>query len=111
MPTAPFRPDQLHDPILPHVRPAPLLLHPTETIEQALTRTRELPESRIILYCYVVDTEEFQEVKSHLLATSSLVLRRHSPDDDSNGPVLRRTPQYQSDVGLVSTFVDLPEFN
>ena len=58
MPPAPFRPDQLHDPILPHVRPAPLLLHPDESIEQALARTRELPESRIILYCYVIDAEE-----------------------------------------------------
>jgi len=58
MPTAPFRPDQLHDPILPHVRPAPLLLHPDESIEQALARTRELPESRIILYCYVIDNDD-----------------------------------------------------
>src|SRR5262245_55426207 len=58
MPTAPFRPDQLHDPILPHVRPAPLLLHPDESIEQALARTRELPETRIILYCYVVDAAD-----------------------------------------------------
>ena len=58
MPTAPFRPDQLHDPILPHVRPAPLLLHPDDSIEQALARTRELPESRIILYCYVVDADD-----------------------------------------------------
>lgn len=74
MPTAPFRPDQLHDPILPHVRPAPLLLHPTETIEQALARTRELPESRIILYCYVVDDEDrlVGYVPVRRLLTSSL---------------------------------------
>ncbi len=55
MPTRPFTPDQLHEPILPHVRPAALTLNPDESIGDALERTRALPSTEIILYCYVVD--------------------------------------------------------
>lgn len=39
---------------------------------------------------YIVDTEEFQEVRSRLLAYQTPTLRRHS-GDDKQGPVLRRT--------------------
>jgi len=42
---------------------------------------------------YIIDTNEFQDVKAHLLALQGpLQLRRHSGDEDPNGPVLRRTP-------------------
>lgn len=40
---------------------------------------------------YIVDTNEFQEVKSHLLAAQAPTLRHHSGDEDNKGPVLRRT--------------------
>jgi predicted Zn-dependent protease len=41
---------------------------------------------------YIVDTEEFEEVKSRLLASTTPVLRRHSGESQQNkGPVLRRT--------------------
>lgn len=40
---------------------------------------------------YIIDTDEFEEVKSHLLAARKPTLRRHSGDDGGNGPVLRRT--------------------
>lgn len=43
---------------------------------------------------YILDTEEFQEVKAHLLASQTPVLRHHSSsDEDSKGPVLRRHPE------------------
>ena len=40
---------------------------------------------------YIVDTNEFEEVKSHLLASQAPVLRHHSGDEDNKGPVLRRS--------------------
>lgn len=44
---------------------------------------------------YIIDTNEFQEVKARLLASQTLVLRHHGggSDDDSKGPVLRRAPE------------------
>ena len=42
---------------------------------------------------YVVDTDEFQEVKSHLLSQGPLQLRHHGDDENPRAPVLRRAPQ------------------
>ena len=43
---------------------------------------------------YVVDTNEFQDIKSHLLSLQGpLQLRRHGEDEDPKVPVLRRAPQ------------------
>lgn len=43
---------------------------------------------------YVLDTNEFQDIKAHLLSLQApLQLRRHSGDEDPKGPVLRRAPQ------------------
>lgn len=43
---------------------------------------------------YVLDTEDFQEIKAHLLASQTPVLRHHSnSDEDNKGPVLRRHPE------------------
>ena len=51
---------------------------------------------------YVLDTEEFQQVKSILLASQAPVLRRHSAsDEDNKGPVLRRSSEYNPDVRAV----------
>jgi len=48
---------------------------------------------------YVLDTDEFEQVKSILLASQTPVLRRHSgADDDNKGPVLRRSAEYNPDV-------------
>jgi predicted Zn-dependent protease len=48
---------------------------------------------------YVLDTDEFQQVKSILLASQTPQLRRHSArDDDNKGPVLRRSSEYNPDV-------------
>jgi predicted Zn-dependent protease len=42
---------------------------------------------------YILDTDEFQEVKAHLLASQAPVLRHHANDEgDNNAPVLRRHP-------------------
>jgi beta-barrel assembly-enhancing protease len=47
---------------------------------------------------YVVDTNEFQDIKAHLLSLQGpLQLRRHGEDDDPRAPVLRRTPQEDTD--------------
>jgi predicted Zn-dependent protease len=56
---------------------------------------------------YILDTNDFQEVKSRLLASQAPLLRRHgSADSDSKGPVLRRDTQPSSDVRSfsISTF-------
>ncbi len=44
---------------------------------------------------YVIDTNEFQEIKARLLASQTPVLHHHAggSDNDSNGPVLRRAPE------------------
>ena len=43
---------------------------------------------------YIIDTNEFQEIKEHLLSLQGpLQLRRHSEDENPKGPVLRRAPQ------------------
>jgi magnesium transporter len=55
MPDTPISQDRLYDPILAHVRPAPLILKPDATLADALEKARALPSTQIILYCYVVD--------------------------------------------------------
>jgi magnesium transporter len=57
MPDTPINQDQLYDPILNHVRPAPLILNPDDTLADALEKARALPSTQIILYCYVVDAK------------------------------------------------------
>jgi hypothetical protein len=48
---------------------------------------------------YILDTDEFQEVKSRLLASRTPILHRSgSGDDDKQGPVLRRMPQSDSEL-------------
>ncbi len=57
---------------------------------------------------YVLDTNEFQEIKARLLSSQTPVLRHHAggSDDDSNGPVLRRAPEVEetSDLRKVQSF-------
>ena len=49
---------------------------------------------------YIVDTNEFQEVKERLLSLQGPVhLRRHGEDEDPRAPVLRRAPQEDTDRG------------
>lgn len=40
---------------------------------------------------YIIDTDDFQEVKARLLSSRAPVLRHHNAGDDNKGPVLRRT--------------------
>lgn len=47
---------------------------------------------------YVIDTDEFEDVKARLLAYSTPVLRHHEAGDDNKGPVLRRTADSDSDL-------------
>jgi predicted Zn-dependent protease len=43
---------------------------------------------------YIIDTNEFQDIKAHLQSLQGpLQLRRHSEDENPKGPVLRRAPQ------------------
>ncbi|HKV82234.1 MAG TPA: M48 family metalloprotease [Candidatus Sulfotelmatobacter sp.] len=43
---------------------------------------------------YIVDTNEFQDIKTRLLSLQGpLQLRRHGEDEDPRAPVLRRAPQ------------------
>lgn len=55
---------------------------------------------------YILDTAEFQEVKGRLLAAQAPTLRHHPGDEDSKGPVLRRTA---SSDGLSDNPDETPE--
>ena len=61
---------------------------------------------------YVIDTNDFQEIKEHLLSLQGpLQLRRHSGDENPKGPVLRRAPQDEPETNtgnLRSRFAFLP---
>ena len=57
---------------------------------------------------YVIDTDEFQEVKSRLLSAQTPMLRHHAGDEDSKGPVLRRTQDEEPVAGPFRTFAFLP---
>jgi len=61
---------------------------------------------------YILDTNEFQEIKAHLQSLQGpLQLRRHGQDEDPKGPVLRRPPpeDTQASTGnLRSDFTLLP---
>jgi beta-barrel assembly-enhancing protease len=57
---------------------------------------------------YILDTDEFQEVKSRLLASQAPVLRHHSGDDDNKGPVLRRTTDDNSAPSTPPSFATIP---
>ena len=49
---------------------------------------------------YIVDTNEFQDIKERLLSLQGPVhLRRHGEDEDPRAPVLRRAPQEDTDRG------------
>ena len=61
---------------------------------------------------YIMDTNEFQDIKAHLLALQGpLQLRRHSADEDPKAPVLRRPKQEDPEPAtgnLRSAFTVLP---
>jgi len=47
---------------------------------------------------YIVDTNEFQDIKARLLSQQgALQLRRHEEDANPRAPVLRRAPQEEGD--------------
>src|SRR5688572_10397682 len=58
MSVAPLSAAQLHEPIMPLVKPAPVVLHPQLTIAQALERIRGSANARSIHYFYVVDDHD-----------------------------------------------------
>jgi predicted Zn-dependent protease len=59
---------------------------------------------------YILDTDEFQEIKAHLLASQAPVLRHHANDDgDGKAPVLRRHPENDSDVLTPSSVTPMRE--
>lgn len=58
---------------------------------------------------YILDTDEFQEVKARLLASQAPVLHHHANEDEgNNGPVLRRHPE-NDDVIAPSSLVSVRE--
>lgn len=58
MSVAPLSAAQLHEPIMPLVKPALVVLQPDQTITQTLDRIRASANSRSIHYFYVVDDQE-----------------------------------------------------
>jgi beta-barrel assembly-enhancing protease len=60
---------------------------------------------------YILDTDEFQEIRARLLASQTPVLRHHANEDgDNKGPVLRRHPE-NDDVISPSSIMPVPERN
>lgn len=57
MPSAPLTAANLHDPVLPLVRPVPVTLGSTQTVAEALAGVRGALSTRDIHYFYVVDDE------------------------------------------------------
>lgn len=57
---------------------------------------------------YILDTQEFQEIKARLLASQTPILRRHPHGDENKGPVLRRTADSDFDSSLPSSVGDVP---
>ena len=55
---------------------------------------------------YILDTDEFQEVKARLLAAQTPILHHHSGVEDNKGPVLRRTADSDSDLPNAPTSND-----
>jgi beta-barrel assembly-enhancing protease len=56
---------------------------------------------------YILDTDEFQEVKARLLAEATPVLHHQGGGDgDEKGPVLRRSSDYNSDTRTLRTAND-----
>lgn len=55
---------------------------------------------------YILDTDEFQEVKARLLAAQTPILHHHSGEEDNKGPVLRRTADSDSDLPNAPTSND-----
>jgi len=59
---------------------------------------------------YILDTNEFQEMKSRLLdLRGPLRLRRGPQEEDQKRPVLRRSSQENTDAGSLFTFVTTPQ--
>jgi predicted Zn-dependent protease len=56
---------------------------------------------------YIIDTNEFQEVRSHLLAAQAPVLRHHNGDGDNKGPVLRRSTDDNADPAAPPKLADI----
>lgn len=57
----------------------------------------EIPEFLPTRGDYILDTEEFQEVRARVLAAQAPVLHHHdSSDEKGSGPVLRRTAEFES---------------
>lgn len=51
---------------------------------------------------YILDTEEFQAVRSHILAALTPTLRRHDPNDEKGaGPVLRRAGDFDANPATI----------
>lgn len=70
-------------------------------VEERIQRLQsEIPSFLPSRKDYVIDTDEFEEVKARLLAYSTPVLRHREAGDDNQGPVLRRTADSDSDVGV-----------
>jgi magnesium transporter len=58
MSVAPLSAAQLHEPIMPLVRPPLVVLHPDQTIAQSFERIRASADASSIHYFYVVDDQE-----------------------------------------------------
>ena len=58
MPPAQLSAAQLHEPILPLVRPPQVLLGPDQSIDQALRAIRGAPSDRTVHYFYVADSDQ-----------------------------------------------------
>lgn len=76
--------------------------------EQRIERLQsELPTFLPTRKDYIIDTNEFQEVRAHLLESRTPLLRHHSGDEDNKGPVLRRTTDDNDDAPSPPKLADM----
>jgi Zn-dependent protease with chaperone function len=78
--------------------------------EQRIDRLQsEMPAFLPTRQAYIIDTNEFQEVRAHLLESQSPVLRHHGGDDDNKGPVLRRSTDDNADPPDPPKMANIPQ--
>ncbi len=70
-------------------------------VEQRVQRLEsEIPSFLPNRKDYIIDTDEFEEVKARLLAYAIPVLRHHEAGDENKGPVLRRTADSDTNLDI-----------
>jgi beta-barrel assembly-enhancing protease len=78
--------------------------------EQRIERLQsEMPSFLPTRQDYIIDTNEFQDVRAHLLASQTPVLRHHGDEGSNKGPVLRRSTDDNADPPDPPKMANIPQ--